>query len=178
MRKPTRTRVASKPSVTIKENEAVPFVITKTTLKREPKLRRKSTFIGVRAGLTRLAYALATKAIEIAEEAFFDKEMEVDDGGVLAQKHYAVFVNEDGYGPTLTVEEVPWKPACGAHYEIIGLQKDIPPIPDAAPPKQTNEQTEATRLRLAAMMDEVRSEPVEAPQAPQNGALDPAESSA
>jgi len=172
MRKPTKTRIASKPPVTIKENEAVPFVITKTTLKREPKLRRKSTFIGVRAGLTRLAYTLATKAIEAVEEAFFEKEMEVDDGGVLAQKHYAVFVSEDGYGPSLTVEEVPWKPACGAHYEIIGLQKDVPPIPDAAPPQQTGAQTEATRQRLAAMMDDVRTDAQETPSAPQNGTID------
>jgi hypothetical protein len=162
MKKTEITRIASnrKTEVTIREGEAVPFVITKTVLAREPKLKRTSKFIGVGAGLVRLAYGLATKAIEIAEDAFFEKEMQVDDGGVIKQQHYAVFIDETGYGPTLGVAPVEWKPGCGAHYEIVSVQsKETPTTTMSQPPRHAPDQTEATRQRLAAMMDDVRANP-------------------
>ena len=174
MKQSTTTRVSSnrRTEVTIREGEAVPFVITKTVLAREPKLKRTSRFVGVGAGLIRLAYGLATKAIEIAEDAFFEKEMQVDDGGVIKQQHYAVFIDETGYGPTLGVAPVDWKPGCGAHYEIVSVQSKDAPVPTAShPPRHAPEQTEATRQHLASMMDDVRSNP----EPSQNGTDEPAE---
>ena len=162
MKKTEITRIASnrKTEVTIREGEAVPFVITKTVLAREPRLNRTSKFVGVRSGLVRLAYGLATKAIEAVEEAFFDKEMQIDDGGVIKQQHYAVYVDDTGYGPALNVAEVDWKPGCGAHYEIVSVQsQEAPTTTTSQPPRHAPDQTEATRQRLAAMMDDVRANP-------------------
>lgn len=144
------------------EGKAVPFVVTRTTLERAPSMKRTSHFVGVRSGLMRLAYGLATKAIEAVEEAFFEKDVEVDDGGVIEQKHYAVFVDTEGGHPRLEVQEMPWKPGCGAHYEIVSVQGEKAP-PRRQAQDRDREETEATRKILLERMGIPVPDPAPAP---------------
>lgn len=139
--------------ISLKEGEAVPFVITKTTLERPPTIKRTSHYVGTFSGLKRLVWGLGIKVIDTLEEAFFEKDVQVDNGGVLDQKHYAVFVKTNHEGPYLDVEEIPWKPASGHHYEIVRVTQSNPKTPPNDPFERLTtsrswEQTEETRIQL------------------------------
>ena len=106
------------------EKVSVPFVITKTKLEREPKAERRRHWRGFRAGFQRILYQAAIATIDLLQDAFFEEEIKVDDGGVIESRHYAVFVEDEGAGPSLRVEEMPWRPGCAAHYELVSLASD------------------------------------------------------
>lgn len=150
--------------ISLKEGEAVPFVITKTTLKKPPSIKRNSYFIGPIVGLKRLAYGVGIKVLEVLEEAFFEKDIEIDDGGIIKQSHFAVFVSNGSDGPFLEVKEIPWKPAAGHHYEIVrvedskeleGTSKDRDPLIVS----RSKEKIEETRIELLKRLEEGQRRP-------------------
>lgn len=148
--------------ISLRAGEAVPFVITKTTLQNQPTIKRSSHFIGPIAGLKRLVYGLGIKVIDAMEEAFFEKDVEVDEV-VLDKKHYAVFVTNGSSGPFLDVQEIPWKPAAGHHYEMVRVQTEDEKIVFEGDQKteisRTNEETEVTRIQLMRRLGLDSTEP-------------------
>lgn len=106
--------------------------------------------------MKRLVWGVGIKIIDALEEAFFEKDVEYDDGGVLSQQHFAVFVKTDHQGPYLDVEEMPWKPAAGHHYEIVRVHEGTSPERSGEGPtvSRSPEQTEETRLELLKRLGE------------------------
>jgi len=137
--------------IKLKAGEAVPFVITNTTLKRQPTVKRTSRFVGPGNGIKRLVYGIGIKIIDIMEEAFFVKETEIDDGEVQEQRHFAVFLANGEGGPYLDVEEISWKPASGHHYEIVKVAEQNLPSQDVEITR-SREDTENTRLHLLKIL--------------------------
>lgn len=141
-----------RPTKTLNGSVSVPFVITKTKVQKEPSVKRKSRFVGFREGLRRLVTGVAFAAMDMVEEAFFEKEEEVDDGGILNRKHYAIFVRDEAGLPELTVEEMPFRPPCAAHFELVTIadEEPRPQFTNATP--QDPESREKTRQHLMEML--------------------------
>ena len=109
-------------TIRIKHGSGVPFVITKTTLQSTPKIRRTSRFLGFKAGIKRLVTHVFVSAIEAVETSFFEKNETKSGGEVVEQTHFAVYVNDEGNEASLEVEQVPFKPGCAHHYEIVKVK--------------------------------------------------------
>ena len=109
-------------TIRIEHGSGVPFVITKTTLQTTPSIKRTSRFLGFRAGAKRLFANLFVSAIEAVEKSFFEKHEIKTGGDVVEQTHFAVYVNDEGNHPSLEVEQVPFKPGCAHHYEIVKVK--------------------------------------------------------
>ena len=105
---------------TMKMSEsAVPICITETVVHSPQKIKRRRSFVGIKFGFTRLAYSIGNWALQRLEESFFDESIEVVEPGSRTETHFAIVVGHDGYGRVLEAIEVPSKPSCIHHYEII-----------------------------------------------------------
>jgi hypothetical protein len=98
---------------------AVPICITETVVHTPQKIKRTRSFVGIRVGFTKLAYSIGIWALDRLEESFFEETVEVVEPGSRTETHFAIVVGSDGYGRTLEAIEVPSKPSCIHHYEII-----------------------------------------------------------
>jgi len=100
-------------------DQAVPIIIAKRFVKKEPKLIKRRRFVGFKQGLGTMIY----KTIELFQECFWDVEQEVLDAGDSSVVHYVIDVSDDpGSGaPELVVTKLDGKahPGCGVYCEVI-----------------------------------------------------------
>ena len=106
-------------NVFMRGDQAVPLIIAKRLVKKEPKIVKHRKFVGFKQGLGTLLY----KAIDVILECFWDVEQEVLDAGDSEIIHYAIDVSDDpGAGaPELIVTKLHGKarPGCGFYCEVI-----------------------------------------------------------
>lgn len=106
-------------TIRLKKGGSVPIVISEKEVERQPEIIRKGRWLGYKTGLLNLVKRAKIKVAELIHESFFEETYEVVDPGVVTETHYALQIGNDGHGPSLVVEEVPYMPHCAHHYEII-----------------------------------------------------------
>ena len=106
-------------NIFLRGDRAVPIIIAKRLIRKEPKITKTRRFVGFRQGFGTLVY----KAIEVLQECFWDEEQDVEDLGESEVVHYAIDVMDDpGSGaPELVVTKLHGKarPGCGVYCEVI-----------------------------------------------------------
>lgn len=105
--------------VFLRGDRAVPMIIAKRFVKKEPKINKQRRFVGFRQGFGTLVY----KAIELVQECFWDEEQEVEDPGETKVINYAIDVVDDpGQGaPELVVTKLDGEaaPGCAIYCHMI-----------------------------------------------------------
>jgi len=106
-------------NIFMRGDQAVPIIIAKRQVKKEPRIVKKRRFVGFRQGIG----TLLDKSIDLILDAFWDTEQEVLDAGESSVVHYAIDVMDDpGAGaPELVVTKLVGKarPGCGVYCEVI-----------------------------------------------------------
>jgi len=110
-------------------DHAVPMIIAKRFVKKEPKINKIRNFVGFKQGFGTLVY----KTIELIQECFWNETQNVEDAGESEVIHYVIDVLDDpgSGGPELVVTKLHGKarPGCGIYCEVIS------PNPDAGEPE-------------------------------------------
>lgn len=121
-------------NIFMRGDQAVPIIVAKRQVRKEPKIVKKRRFVGFKQGFG----TLVDKAIDGILECFWDVEQEVLDAGESHVIHYAIDVCDDpGAGaPELVVTKLVGKarPGCGVYCEVIspireGSAEDQPHAP-------------------------------------------------
>ena len=122
---------------------AVPILITKCYVRREPKITKRRRFVGFKQGIGTLVY----KSIELFQDCFWNEEQDVEDIGETDVVNYAIDVLDDpGQGrPELIVTKLDGqsRPASGFFIQIIsphplGPEAEGPSEPYAPPPTENS----------------------------------------
>jgi len=103
----------------LRGDRAVPMIIAKRFVSKEPKVNKTRKFVGLKQGLGTLIY----KGIELFQECFWDEEQEVEDAGESRVINYAIdVVDAPGQGaPELIVTRLDGEshPGCGIYCHVI-----------------------------------------------------------
>lgn len=103
----------------LRGDRAVPMIIAKRFVSKEPKINQRRRFVGFKQGLGTLVY----KAIETIQECFWDEEQEVEDAGESKVINYAIdVIDTPGQSaPELIVTRLEGEahPGCGVYCHII-----------------------------------------------------------
>jgi hypothetical protein len=122
-------------NVFMRGDQAVPIIVAKRRVTKEPKIVKRRRFVGFKQGLGTLLY----KAIDGILDCFWDIEQDVLDAGESEIIHYAIDVSDDpGAGsPELVVTKLVGKarPGCGFYCEVISpcVNNDSPTDQPRAP---------------------------------------------
>lgn len=103
----------------LRGDRAVPMIIAKRFVSKEPKINQRRKFVGFKQGFGTLVY----KAIEMVQECFWDEEQEVEDAGESKVINYAIdVIDTPGQGaPELVVTRLEGEaiPGCGVYCHMI-----------------------------------------------------------
>lgn len=106
-------------NIFMRGDQAVPIIIAKRLVKRDPKISKTRKFVGIKQGLG----TLVDKTIDVILECFWDVEQNIEDAGEFDMVHYAIDISDDpGAGaPELVVTKLVGKgrPGCGIYCEVI-----------------------------------------------------------
>jgi len=120
-------------NIFLRGDRAVPMIIAKRFVTREPKIVKRRKFVGFKQGLGTLVY----KAIDLIQECFWDVEQDVEDMGETDIVHYAIdVVDTPGQGaPELVVTKLHGeaRPGCGVYCEVISPHPLEPASDDTHP---------------------------------------------
>ena len=132
-------------NVFLRGDRAVPMIIAKRSVTKEPKVNNVRKFVGFRQGLGTLVY----KAIELVQECFWDNEQEVEDMGEMDVVQYAIdVVDNPGQGaPELVVTRLDGKarPGCGFYCEVI-TPTSSPPAEEVYRPYEPDPEQSSARM--------------------------------
>lgn len=125
-------------NIFMRGENAVPIIVAKHTVTKEPKIEKRRRFVGLKAGLA----SLAEKAIDTVLDCFWVTDSEVIDKGESEVVQYAIDVNDDpgSDGPELVVTKLDGRarPGAGLYCEVIsvsGLREKQ--AEDPAPPSDS-----------------------------------------
>ena len=106
-------------NIFMRGDQAVPIIVAKRRVTKEPKIVKKRKFVGIRQGLG----TLLDKAIDTVLECFWDTQQEVLDAGESDVINYAIdVIDTPGQGaPELVVTKLHGeaRPGCGVYCEVI-----------------------------------------------------------
>jgi hypothetical protein len=106
-------------NIFMRGDQAVPIIIAKRRVMKEPRIEKRRRFVGFKKGLGTLLY----KAIDSVLECFWDVEKEVLDAGESDVIHYAIDVSDTpgAASPELVVTRLVGRarPGCGVYCEVI-----------------------------------------------------------
>ena len=106
-------------NIFLRGDRAVPMIIAKRFVSREPKINKTRKFVGCKQGLGTLVYM----AIELVQECFWDEEQEIEDEGESRVINYAIDIMDTPgqSAPELVVTKLEGEshPGCGIYCHVI-----------------------------------------------------------